>query len=498
MKKFSIMLFAILVMAISACEEETDPVLERPSITAPAGTAVEFGGSTDLSFAINAPGKIGSVSVSATGGTATVDDASLVGETSGTAVVSFTAPASAGLVTITLTVEDQQATPKSETASVSVDVQEEVTEVTVSSNISSDVTWTSDKTWILGGRITVLDGATLTIEAGTVIKGEAGTGTNATALLVARGGMLMAEGTASAPIIFTSVADEITPEDVAAGNFGSPNLDPDINGLWGGVIVLGKANISASNDAGDLSEIQIEGIPTSDTNGLYGGNDDTDNSGTISHISIRHGGSNIGSGNEINGLTLGGVGSGTSISNVEIVANQDDGIEWFGGTVDMDGVLVWNVGDDGLDTDQAWNGTCSNFAIVTPQGGSGFELDGPEGTYSNGNHVFTDGVLYAGDAIDHLVDFDGSTNAEIHNLYINNIVQGDVETFTDPPQKATSWQYTFGEGETRTEAEVFGTVPAGELTAVAANANTVGFSAATDFSWTWASKSGSLAAIGLE
>jgi hypothetical protein len=134
--------------------------------------------------------------------------------------------------------------------------------------------------------------------------------------------------------------------------------------------------------------------------------------------------------------------------------------------------------------------------LVAPQGGSGFELDGPEGTYINGNHTFTDGVLYAGDGIDHLVDFDPTTNAEIHNLYIYNIVQGDVETFTDPPQKATAWEYTLGDGETRTEAEIFGTVPSAELSAVAVNQNSVGYTA--DFSWTWASQSGALAAIGLE
>jgi hypothetical protein len=108
---------------------------------------------------------------------------------------------------------------------------------------------------------------TLTIEKGTVIKGEAGTGANATALIVARGGKLMAEGTATEPIIFTSVADEITPANVQAGQFSSPNLSPDVNGLWGGVIVLGKARISASNANGDVSQVQIEGIPTSDSNG---------------------------------------------------------------------------------------------------------------------------------------------------------------------------------------------------------------------------------------
>ena len=192
--------------------------------------------------------------------------------------------------------------------------------VIVTSNISSSTTWTSDKVYQLGGRITVLDGVTLTIEPGTIIKGEAGTGANATALLVARGGKLIADGDADAPIIFTSVADEITPADIAAGNFGSPNLDPTINGLWGGVIVLGKARISASNeDSGeDLTEVQIEGIPTSDPNGLYGGSDDADNSGIIRYISIRHGGANIGAGNEINGLTLGGVGNGTVVEHIEV------------------------------------------------------------------------------------------------------------------------------------------------------------------------------------
>lgn len=214
--------------------------------------------------------------------------------------------------------------------------------VVVSSNITSNTTWTAGTIYQLAGRITVAAGATLTIEPGTIIKGEAGTGANATALLVARGGKLNANGTATAPIIFTSVADELDYADMAAGSFASPNLESTVNGLWGGVIILGKAPISASNDIGDVSEVQIEGIPTSDSNGLYGGNDAADNSGTIRYISIRHGGANIGSGNEINGLTLGGVGNGTIIENVEVVVNQDDGIEWFGGSVNVSNAVVFN------------------------------------------------------------------------------------------------------------------------------------------------------------
>src|SRR5690606_11181717 len=243
----------------------------------------------------------------------------------------------------------------------------------INTNISANTTWTSDKVYQLGGRITVLNGATLTIEPGTIIKGEAGNGPNATALLIARGGKLMAQGEPDAPIIFTSVADEITPAQVASGNFASPNLSADVSGLWGGVIVLGKSAISASNDNGDVSEVQIEGIPTSDSNGLYGGNDNADNSGVIEYISIRHGGTNIGNGNEINGLTLGGVGSSTVINNIEIVGNQDDGVEWFGGSVNVNNVVVWNCGDDGIDTDQSWSGTLDNFVVLGVTGHA-FEL----------------------------------------------------------------------------------------------------------------------------
>ena len=143
------------------------------------------------------------------------------------------------------------------------------------------------------------------------------------------------------------------------------------------MLVLGYAAISVE---GNASETQIEGIPASDTNGLYGGNDNSDNSGEINYVSIRHGGAEIGEGNEINGLTLGGVGSGTSIANVEVVANVDDGIELFGGSVDVSNALVWAQGDDGLDIDQAYSGTVSNSVVVLGDiSDHAMEIDGPEG-----------------------------------------------------------------------------------------------------------------------
>jgi hypothetical protein len=297
----------------------------------------------------------------------------------------------------------------------------------ISENITANETWYADTVYQLGGRITVTSGATLTIEPGTVIKGEAGTGANATALLIARGAKLMAEGTASMPIIFTTVADEITHEQLMTGDFKSPNLDATVNGLWGGVIVLGNAKISASNASGDVSEVQIEGIPTSDANGLYGGSDDADNSGVIKYVSIRHGGANIGSGNEINGLTLGGVGSGTTIENVEVVSNQDDGIEWFGGTVSVTNVVVWNAGDDAIDTDQSWGGTLDNFVVITPSDRP-FELDGPEGTYEashtikNGNVQASSADITSGD----LINTDANSLVSLESIYITDILPGQI------------------------------------------------------------------------
>lgn len=363
--------------------------------------------------------------------------------------------------------------------------------VRVTSNITADATWTANKTYILATRVAVVNGVTLTIEPGTVIKGEAGQGPNATALLVARGGKINACGTADLPIIFTSIADNITGADVAAGNLESPNLNPDVNGLWGGVLLLGKAKISV---AGDAVEAQIEGIPTSDPNGLYGGTDDADNSGTLCYVSIRHGGTNIGDGNEINGLTLGGVGSGTSINHIEIVANQDDGVEWFGGTVSVSNLVVWNNGDDAVDTDQAWAGTLDNFVVVGPAN-SCLELDGPEGTYAAG-HKIQNGYVIAnpGSTVtlnDFLIDVDGGSKAtivDLKNIYITGIIDNS-NIIEGPPSEVPTTTWTnivldIPAGDNLADYIDEGVVPAGVTATGASTADL------TVFGWTWTKRAG--------
>ena len=255
----------------------------------------------------------------------------------------------------------------------------------LSGEISSRVILSADKVWTISGRVFVVDGGELVIPAGTILKAKPGTETNASFLCIARGGKIDAQGTAEKPIIMTAEADNIQP----GQTFGS-NLGVDNRGLWGGLLVLGNAPSSLK---GDVSSYQIEGIPADDTRGLYGGTNTSDNSGTMKYISIRHGGALIGQDNEINGLTLGGVGTGTIIDHIEVVGNVDDGIEFFGGTVNASNLLVWGQGDDGLDIDQGYSGNIDNAVVIAEAASDhGMEIDGPEGS-ATGKFLLTNITL---------------------------------------------------------------------------------------------------------
>ena len=205
-----------------------------------------------------------------------------------------------------------------------------------------DVTWTRDYVWVLDDLVFVDNGQTLRLEPGTVVKGDTGDGADASALVVARGGTIQAKGTAQKPIIFTSIKDDVTTTD---------DLPDDFRGGWGGVIILGRAPI---NTAAGLHD--IEGVPPDAFRNVYGGDDPDDSSGTLRYVSIRHGGTILKEDEEINGLTLGGVGRGTTIEYVEVFNNQDDGFEWFGGTVDATHLVSAFATDDSYDIDQGYQG----------------------------------------------------------------------------------------------------------------------------------------------
>lgn len=283
---------------------------------------------------------------------------------------------------------------------------------TISGELTANTTWTNDRIWVISGRVVVTDGVTLTIEPGTIIKAAEGIDVNASALIVARGGMIMAEGTADAPIIFTSVLDNIE-----LGEKVGTNLLRTDNEKWGGVAILGNAPVSTS--AGD-TEGNLEGIPASAGYGAYGGSDATDNSGVLRYVSIRHGGISIGEGNELNGLTLGGVGSGTTVENVEVYGTLDDGIEVFGGTVNISKALVYFQGDDGIDLDQNYAGTISEFMVVQGDGvgtDKGLEVDGPEGTTNTtGMFTLSNGLVRRSGTEGTSADFKDKAQGTVQNL----------------------------------------------------------------------------------
>ena len=418
------MLVSALVLVISSCGDDDGPApCAVPVISSNSSNlSVNAGESVDVTFNVTSECGLASATVEATGGTV-----SQAGDTSGSSItVTFTAGNTTGDGSVTMTVSDTEGQTANATTEITID---DPNTITVSQNITTDVTWETGKTYILESRISVESGATLTIEGGTMITGLPGEGPNATSLLIARGAKLNANGTAELPIIFTSIADELTPADIAAGNLASPNLPATQTSLWGGVLILGNAPISAS---GGAESVQIEGIPPSDTNGLYGGNVADDNSGSITYISIRHGGADIGEGNEINGLTLGGVGSGTTISYVEVIGNKDDGIEYFGGTVNTSNTVVWNAGDDSYDADQAWDGTADNFiAVLGPQSDHGMEIDGPESsTNPEGVNKFTNGTIYGNLETEkgEYADLRSSAKVDISNVYfLNGKASSDFE-----------------------------------------------------------------------
>ncbi|MDO6596483.1 hypothetical protein Q4512_06125 [Oceanihabitans sp. 2_MG-2023] len=368
--------------------------------------------------------------------------------------------------------------------------------------IAVNETWTADNCYILDRKVVVQEGVTLTIEPGTIIKGRAGTGSLSSALIVARGGVLIAEGTASQPIIFTSEADNIS-----IGETAGTNLDENNIGLWGGIIVLGNATCSLS---GDVTEKQIEGIPASDTFGLYGPGDagaiDDQNSGIIRYVSIRHGGSLLGEGNEINGLTLGGVGSGTTLDHIEVIANKDDGIEFFGGTVSASNLLVWAQGDDGLDIDEAYSGTITNAVVALGVNSDhALEIDGPAGSI-NGACILQDLTLIGNGSINseyadyrdnaqiatnnvYAFDFGDDSDVELDNDGIATNYNNGLITFSDwqivLPTGVTAVEDIFVNKATTVTVTGFGS----EATAVSAGANTVGADASV-LSWTFAISTG--------
>ena len=293
--------------------------------------------------------------------------------------------------------------------------------VPVGNNITTNTTWTSSNIYLLTGIVYVTNNSTLTIEAGTIIEGDS---TALGSLIITRGSKIMAIGTVSQPIVFTSAKP--------AGNRN--------RGDWGGLILLGYAPVNWPGDTG-----HIEGI-TPNPNTRYGGGlnpncaggdcaDTHDNSGTLQYVRIEFAGIALAPNNEINGLTFGGVGDGTTIDHVQVSYSNDDSYEWFGGTVNCKHLIAFRGLDDDFDTDNGYSGhvqfsvSLRDPNVADISGSKGFESDNdPTGTTNlpQTSAVFCNvDVIAGGDTTNNPLFIAGAhIRRNSHEFIYNSILMG--------------------------------------------------------------------------
>ena len=234
-----------------------------------------------------------------------------------------------------------------------------------SGRITGNVTWTNNYYWVLRGTVFVEENATLNIQAGTTVVGEAG---SVGSLIVKRGGRLNAIGTKEQPIVFTS--------DQAPG--------ARARGDWGGIILNGRAPLNLEGG---------EGEGEADT-GVYGGDNPDDNSGSLRYVRVEFAGTEFSPDNELNGIAFQGVGRGGTYEYIQVHMNKDDGLEWFGGTADIKHAVVTNAGDDSFDWTFGWRGR-AQFIAVSQRGDdadAGIEADNNE--FNNENLPRSSPTLY--------------------------------------------------------------------------------------------------------
>ncbi|MBC2605883.1 T9SS C-terminal target domain-containing protein [Pelagicoccus albus] len=263
--------------------------------------------------------------------------------------------------------------------------------------ITEDTLWTNDFTYILDGKVYVTDGATLTIEPGTLIMAEDEQSDLASALIISRGSKIYAMGTPSNPIVFTTINDSIT------SVHDTSDLNDLDTGEWGGVVILGDGLLNSDKEKEgqtypDIDD-HVEGIPANEYT-VFGGTSNDNSQGILRYVSIRHGGAVLDPDNELNGLTLGGVTDKTVIEFVEIFSNSDDSIEIFGGNVNPRYIVSAFSKDDSFDWDSGWEGYGQFWLSIGSATAAGNQDHGAEmdGIVFNGDNVVAEqrgmGIVY--------------------------------------------------------------------------------------------------------
>lgn len=296
---------------------------------------------------------------------------------------------------------------------------------TLSGTIVDDFTLTADTQWVLRGGVFIGDDVNqtiLTVEPGTTIYGESST---LGMLVIRRHSRLMAAGTVSAPIVFTS----------------AKNPGTRARGDWGGLIINGLAPINGCDEA------PCEGFGEGGT-GFYGGDDPADNSGVLQHVRVEFAGRLISPDNELNGIAFQGVGSGTTVDHIQVHMTSDDGVEFFGGTVNAKHVLVTGAGDDMLDWTEGWVGQLQFFIgqQYDDTSDNGIEADNnaEDNDAAPRSHPIISNITLIGSPASTSSDIGvllrEGTAAELHNV----IVTGFNEACIDVDHAATFAQATSG------------------------------------------------------
>ena len=391
LNRFLLIISALaLVAGFQSCEKDEDPLLP-PSFSVSASADVQVGNTVDINVSgISAPGLVQSVSASVTSGGGSVSVSSIPsGESSGTATVTYSAPTNAGVATIDITVADQEGQYLTKTVAVNISAAPvatvaDITGITVdpssdgftlakavkngedviklAGDIDRDITLQvlDGYEWLISGSTFVNNEATLTINEGVKLYFDAES--SATSFLViAQDAQVQANGTASAPILMTS-----------SNELGNSGVDPD-GGDWGGFVLNGRADINVGDEA------EGEG-----GTGVYGGTEDGDDSGSVSYVILKYAGRIIGVDNELNGFSFNGVGSETNVDHIQSYYGEDDGIEFFGGTVSLKYAVSTASKDDSFDWTHGWRGKAQFVVIeqIDGRGDRGFECDNLEGDFA--------------------------------------------------------------------------------------------------------------------
>lgn len=274
-----------------------------------------------------------------------------------------------------------------------------VTEETLSGDITADKTLSASKTYYIDGAVHVKTGATLTIEPGTEIIAHSDA---ISYLLIEKGAKIMAEGTAAKPIVFTADTKE--------------------SGAWGSLHICGDAPINVEGGAGSS---EIGEAP-------YGGNNAADNSGVVKYCRFEYTGTALDAEHESNGLSLYGVGSGTTLEYIQIYEGNDDGIEFFGGTVNIKYVYVYGAGDDSFDWTEGWSGK-GQYMLAEQKAGKGDR--GIEGDNNGNNNQATPyanptlsqvTLIGGGDADGYGMKLREGTKGNINNIIVTGFAKRTI------------------------------------------------------------------------